>query len=766
MFFGMTFGFISCKAEVEESAPTPEPQSTYYTVTYSSEHGTVPVAISVEENTILTESQLPVLSDGVLVFKGWYANGVKVVTGEYRITGNVTLTAQWDTTATVSYHSKFGTVPQSFERDLNQTLTADNLNAMTFSPYTFLGWYYEKDADDNGTGTQAHTGDAITADVPLYAKWQTATVSFTSAHGTVPSIKKYTGQKLADSEIPSLTSAGYSFDGWFNGTTKLTTGYTVTDDIAFTAKWTANNYTITFKANGGTGADYTQTVTYGTTPKLNANIFSKDGYVFDGWNSSADGSGSAFADKSYFAVTEANGIVLYAQWDPIADATTIVSMIQNMTESGTIAAKGTFSNELIRQINSALKTLSTDVLVFLDLSNVTGLTELEDSSDFSNISFNGCYNLSGIILPNSVTSIGEYAFYRCERLISITIPNSVTSIGKSAIQECRSLTSITIPNSVTSIGDQAFYSCSSLTSITIPSSVTSIGDKAFSYCDSLASITIPNSVTSIGDNAFELCPSLTSITIPNSVTSIGDHVFESCRSLASVTIPNSVTSIGENAFLDCTNLVSITIPNSVTSIGNCAFRFCPITSIDIPNSVTSIGVGAFGYCTSLTSINIPNSVTSIGEEAFAGCSKLTSITIPNSVTSIGDYAFELCPSLTSITIPNSVTSIGVGAFYKCTSLTGITIPNSVTSIGVGAFKGCSSLASITIPNSVTSIGATAFDGCTSLVSITFSDTSSKWYRTNSYNYTNGTEIGPMSSDASANATLLKTTYKDYFLYKK
>ena len=65
-----------------------------------------------------------------------------------------------------------------------------------------------------------------------------------------------------------------------------------------------------------------------------------------------------------------------------------------------------------------------------------------------------------------------------------------------------------IPNSVTSIGDWAFSGCDSLQSVTIPNSVTSIGDHAFLLCTYLQSITIPNSVTKIGDDAFFLCTHL------------------------------------------------------------------------------------------------------------------------------------------------------------------------------------------------------------------------------------------------------------------
>ena len=385
--------------------------------------------------------------------------------------------------------------------------------------------------------------------------------------------------------------------------------------------------------------------------------------------------------------------------------------------------------------------------------------------------FSDCSNLTSIVIPDSVTSIGSQAFMGCSSLTSIVIPDSVTSIGSQAFRDCSSLTGITIPDSVTSIGMWTFYGCSSLTSIVIPDSVTIIGWGAFEGCSSLTSIAIPDSVTSIGDGAFCGCSSLTSIVIPDSVTSIGSKAFMGCSSLTSIAIPDSVTSIGSQAFRDCSSLTSIAIPDSVTSIGSQAFRDCSsLTSIAIPDSVTSIGNEAFYGCgSSLTSILVAEGnkvyhsagnclIVTANKTLILGCSTSV-IPVDGSVTSIGDGAFYGCSSLTSIAIPDSVTSIGDGAFHGCSSLTSILVAEgnkvyhsagnclietasktlilgcstslipvdgSVTSIGDGAFYGCSSLTSIAIPDSVTSIGRQAFHGCDNLETVYYTGTEEEW----------------------------------------
>lgn len=86
---------------------------------------------------------------------------------------------------------------------------------------------------------------------------------------------------------------------------------------------------------------------------------------------------------------------------------------------------------------------------------------------------------SHVLVPDTVTAIGDGAFKNQKKIITITLPESITSIGHYAFTDCRSLTSIEIPDKVTSIGDYAFMGCKRLPVIDIPESVRRIGRGAF-----------------------------------------------------------------------------------------------------------------------------------------------------------------------------------------------------------------------------------------------------------------------------------------------
>jgi len=281
-----------------------------------------------------------------------------------------------------------------------------------------------------------------------------------------------------------------------------------------------------------------------------------------------------------------------------------------------------------------------------------GVTAIAPGAFFNNRLF------ESLIIPNSVTDIGENAFRKATRIRTLTLPNSITKIKDGTFWDSSSLESVIIPNSVTEIGKHAFEE-TKLKTITIPNSVTKIGDDAFSETK-LETITIPISVTELGSYVFYKCLDMKSARIGNSITKIEDGTFYNCEHLDNVVIPNSVTEIEKDAFANCRSLKTILTPGS-------SLKYMSFSSIvtSLPSSVTKIGEGAFTGCMSIKAFSIPSSVTEIKTDTFRRCKNLEIVYIGNSVKRIDRYAFEECRKLQKINIPASVTFIDPYAFSKC-----------------------------------------------------------------------------------------------------
>ncbi len=430
----------------------------------------------------------------------------------------------------------------------------------------------------------------------------------------------------------------------------------------------------------------------------------------------------------------------------------------------------------------------TELIQYPEGNTRTSYVIPDSVTSIGDYAFEDCKNLSSITIPDGVTSIGEHGFDNCNKLTSIAIPDGVTNIADGTFTWCQKLSSVTIPGSVTSIGENAFGNCYRLRTITIPDSVTNIAYLAFSD-SGLRSVVIPDSVTNYGPCIFYGCESLTSATIGKGAKKIGSAMFDGCSNLTSVIIPDTVTEISGGAFRNCYNLKNISLPEGINSIGSEAFYGTSLSSwendvlyvdnylIDVRTSISGaysikegtklIAGSAFEDCNNLTSITMPDSVETIGYGAFRNCENLESVTISACVKNLDSYAFEYCISLTSITIPDSVTNIGYFAFNGCDSLVSADIGNSVTSIGERAFEGCDNLTSITIPNSVTSIGDEAFNECGSLTSVTIGNgVTSIGYETfgdceNLINVTIGNNVSDIGDGAFRNCnSLVKITIPD------
>ena len=695
-------------------------------------------------------------------FTGWTENGVTVTEIKSGSIGHRILTATW---SVIEYDINFvlGGGTNSPNNPTKYTIESDDitLSEPTRTGYTFAGW-----AENGVIVTEIKSGSI--GHRTFTAQWETIEYSITYNLGggefsTTPTLK-YTIETPTFS-LATPTRTGYTFDGWYSGSNKITYVYKgSTGNKIFQAKWKVINYKINYNLNGGVNSPSNPS-NYTVEQSVVLSDPSRDGYTFAGWNEGNTIEKGSTGTKTFTAkwsvityninydLDEGSFAGSYPQSYTIESYTitlptpqkkgyTFLGWYDGETKV-TYIFKGSFGEKSFKakweldvyKINYILYGVNNEK------NNVLTYTVYDEVEFFDPYYINGDFiewrdgngNKITKISRGSVGDVSVRAVYDLYDVkLSENSDGTYTVVGKQTSKNTVIIKSEYKNKSVTSIGEYAFRDCNGLTSITIPDSVTSIGDNAFYYCRGLTSVELPNSVTSIGNRAFYICDSLTSVTIPNSVTSIGGDAFYGCNSLTSVTIPNSVTSIKGGVFGYCRGLTSVELPNSITSIESSAFLCCSgLTSVTIGDSVTSIGDNAFSSCSVLTSITIPDSVTRIGSWVFQGCSSLMSVTIGNSVTSIGSFVFQGCSSLTRIEVRednNAYKSIDGNLYSKNGKTlenyavgkneTEFTIPDGVTHIGNDAFYGCSSLTSITIPNSVTGIGSRAFYGCSSLTDIT------------------------------------------------
>ncbi len=197
-------------------------------------------------------------------------------------------------------------------------------------------------------------------------------------------------------------------------------------------------------------------------------------------------------------------------------------------------------------------------------------------NDYAN-EYSGAITIPTTIEHNSafyrVTAIDKWTFNSCSQLTEVIIPDGVTSIGVTAFFDCYSLSKITLPNSITSISKGAFSGCSSLATITIPNSVTTIGDYAFNGCASLANITW-NAKNCTSAPFADIASQILSFTLGNEVEIIPASLCRGMSGLSTITLYNKVASIGPSAFKDCTGLRKLTIGSGIEKMGNEAFAGC------------------------------------------------------------------------------------------------------------------------------------------------------------------------------------------------
>lgn len=443
--------------------------------------------------------------------------------------------------------------------------------------------------------------------------------------------------------------------------------------------------------------------------------------------------------------------------------------------------------------------------------------------------FKECASMTTISLPASIKSMASSVFDGCSGLTSYSYAGGVndwvairfTSTSSNPMYYVRKcfandsddeITELVIPNGVTTIGQYAFYQCSGLTAVTLPASLKSVGSSAFSTCTNIASV---NYLGTINDwcwinFASNVCnPAFfskqlsiggeeqTDIYLADSLTKINDYAFYDNRALETISIKNT-TTINSNALTDCP--ADIIIRGELTGTCGTDVNWSledGVLTISGTGAMTSYSLASnvpwYGIRTAINKLVVEESITKVGKYALQNATNLTSAYLPSTITAMDDYVFNGCTSLayivsaattpptipghqvgqygnesgtftsvptsaliyvpsgsesaysTASTDPSSASSTGwkrFSTFLPFTGTCGATgyeanvrwtydpSEQSLTISGTGAMADYASasampwnifktdITSVTIGNGVTSIGQYAFNGCSNLASVT------------------------------------------------
>ena len=472
--------------------------------------------------------------------------------------------------------------------------------------------------------------------------------------------------------------------------------------------------------------------------------------------------GISFSNVRILAISEGTSSIGESEFSDCSSLTS-VTIPESVTSIGKDAFKG--CNNVLYDYVTAPGAILVDGWAVGCYANQSGVLDLSSARGIADSAFDNGTFIKKIVIPSSVTNIGNDAFSGCQpedvttpglrcgidfsSVTNLVISDGAEYIEEEAFKDARLITEVQIPDGVKSIGARAFENCSSLKSITIPDSVESMGLDVFKGCTSLESLTAPEKLLfpyidydilrdmdlvqdiSYDYNGFAVRdgwliahnnPNVENLTLPEGIVGIAAGAFADYYYLQTVTFPKSLKYIGAGAFQNCTYLDNVVIPEGVEGIYSSAFENCSyMQTLTISSTVRAIGEKAFAKCASLQSLSLPDGVETIGVEAFSGNWRMLSVALPKSLTSVGENAFSGCDGLEGVTVPGTVGTMSKLFPDAYSSIKSITVAEGETKIMDGMFEGCASLVNFTWSGSETEVGARAFYGCTTLVDVVMPD---------------------------------------------
>ena len=317
--------------------------------------------------------------------------------------------------------------------------------------------------------------------------------------------------------------------------------------------------------------------------------------------------------------------------------------------------------------------------------------------------------ITRVIIPEGVTSIGSYAFAECN-IWEVRTSSKMNETWK-------------FPDSVETIGDHAFDGCA-FVNLFLPKNLMAIGTSAFANCKELAGFTVPKNVVYIGNDAFANCSGIGNIKIVSENVEIGNGAFSGCSFLYQFILETA--EFGKAVFDGCENLREITFKDDASTFKADTFKgvntriYYPLYRAGWTSSLLK------DYGGSIQWLGYEENSGYCGENVTWGFNEKKGTLI---ISGTGDlyenYLEKYLPWedytlwIQSVVIEEGVTGNLQASFFGCENLKTVQIPEGITIIGHSAFEGCKKLETITIPKSVTVIGWDVFAGCESLDEITF-----------------------------------------------
>lgn len=177
--------------------------------------------------------------------------------------------------------------------------------------------------------------------------------------------------------------------------------------------------------------------------------------------------------------------------------------------------------------------------------------------------------ISTVEFGSSVKILDESAFQGAE-LTSVVMPDSLSKVGNFTFYGCPYLTSVTFGNGLKETSYQMFRECSNLKDINFGNKLQSLDAHTFAYCTSLISVKLPSTIKEIGNGCFGECYELTTFE-SKALKYVPYSSFWNCHKLKNVVLNQGVTDIYRSAFYGCDSLASVTLPKSVKYIHSTAF---------------------------------------------------------------------------------------------------------------------------------------------------------------------------------------------------